>query len=242
MRLPHLRGGFGEASLERLLNDFLPAGIYELQSLISSDSKERVDAIINLPNGKLPIDSKFPRDKLMPLFEESNEEQLKKAREELVKIVKLRAQDIANKYIKPEHGTTDMALMFLPSETIYYEIIRNTDLWESLIKLKIFPVSPNTFSVTIKAISIAHQYYQMAQNVQITIKELQKAHAHFEHFKKNFDTVGKKIASAQEAFQKATTNLMRYNSSVSGLAGETVPELTSESPSELPPSSPEESS
>lgn len=226
LKLPHLRGSFGEMSLERLLTDFLPAEMWERQAKISEDSKERADAIIKFPNFKLPIDSKFPREKILPLFESSNEEDLKKAREELARITKLRANEIA-KYIRPENGTTDMALMFLPSETLYFEIIRNTNLWEDLAKIKIYPVSPNTFAITLKAISIAYQYYQTGKNLQNTMKELQKAQSHYENFKKRFEEIGKEISRAQEAFQKASTHLTRYSSSISKLTGETLSELPS---------------
>lgn len=234
LKLPHLRGSFGEMSLERLLTDFLPAEMWERQAKISEDSKERADAIIKFPNFKLPIDSKFPREKILPLFESSNEEDLKKAREELARITKLRANEIA-KYIRPENGTTDMALMFLPSETLYFEIIRNTNLWEDLAKIKIYPVSPNTFAITLKAISIAYQYYQTGKNLQNTMKELQKAQSHYENFKKRFEEIGKEISRAQEAFQKASTHLTRYSSSISKLTGETLSELpsTEESITEL---------
>jgi len=226
LKLPHLRGSFGEMTLERLLTDFLPAEMWERQAKISEDSKERADAIIKFPDFKLPIDSKFPREKILPLFESSNEEDLKKAREELARITKLRANEIA-KYIKPENGTTDMALMFLPSETLYFEIIRNTNLWEDLAKIKIYPVSPNTFAITLKAISIAYQYYQTGKNLQNTMKELQKAQSHYENFKKRFEEIGKEISRAQEAFQKASTHLTRYSSSISKLTGETLSEAAS---------------
>jgi len=226
LKLPHLRGSFGEMTLERLLTDFLPAEMWERQAKISEDSKERADAIIKFPDFKLPIDSKFPREKILPLFESSNEEDLKKAREELARITKLRANEIA-KYIKPENGTTDMALMFLPSETLYFEIIRNTNLLEDLAKIKIYPVSPNTFAITLKAISIAYQYYQTGKNLQNTMKELQKAQSHYENFKKRFEEIGKEISRAQEAFQKASTHLTRYSSSISKLTGETLSEAAS---------------
>src|SRR5262249_24913374 len=117
LKLPHLRGGFGEATLERLLADFLPTGAYEMQYQIVPESTERVDAIVRMAKQVLPIDSKFPREQVLPLFETQDPDQLEQARKALSDFVKAQAKSIATKYIHPENGTTDMALLFLPSET-----------------------------------------------------------------------------------------------------------------------------
>ncbi len=115
LKLPHLRGGFGEATLERLLSDFLPQNAYELQYRIVPGSTERVDAVIKYPQYVLPIDSKFPREQVLPLFETDNPILLEKARKDLVDVMRTLGKSIRAKYIHPEHGTTDMALLFVPS-------------------------------------------------------------------------------------------------------------------------------
>ncbi|MEK7287601.1 MAG: DNA recombination protein RmuC, partial [Elusimicrobiota bacterium] len=103
---------------------------------------------------------------------------------------------------------------------LYFEVIRNVALWEHLSRLKVFPVSPNTLAVTLKGIAIAHDYYDMAQNVQKTIEDIKKARKHFEHFDGNFEEVGNRLKKAQDAFDTASTHLGRYNSSVTRLTGE----------------------
>jgi DNA recombination protein RmuC len=220
LKLPHLRGGFGEATLERLLADFLPASAYQLQYMISPDSTERVDAVVSLAKLVLPIDSKFPREKILPLFESQDPASLEAARKALSETMKVQAKSIAAKYIRPEHGTADMALLFLPSETLYFEVIRNTDLFESLAKLKVFPVSPNTLAISLRSVAIAQEYYEMARGVETTIEEVKKAKRHFEHFHKRFDDVGKGLKKAQEAFDTAHTHLGYYGGSVTKLTGE----------------------
>ena len=228
LKLPHLRGGFGEATLERLLADFLPIGAFELQYLIVPGSTERVDAIVKLGKQVLPIDSKFPREQVLPLFESGDPIALEEARKILAEVIKTQAKSIANKYIRPDHGTSDMALLFLPSETLYFEVIRNGELFEHLAKLKVFPVSPNTLSVSLKSVSIAQDYYDMAQGVEKTIEDVKKARRHFEHFGKKFADVGKGLRKAQEAFETAHTHLGHYESSVYRLTGETQDPLTLE--------------
>ncbi|MBI2069124.1 MAG: DNA recombination protein RmuC [Elusimicrobia bacterium] len=219
LKLPHLRGSFGEMTLESLLADFLPAGTYEVQTGATGD--RRPDAIVKFPKSYLPIDSKFPREQVLPLFESNDPAQIESARQELARVVKEQAKQIHDKYVHPEEGSMDMALMFLPSETLYFEVIRNIKLWEQLSKLKVFPVSPNTLAVTLKSIAIAHDYYEMAQGVQQTIEDIRKARNHFEHFENRFDEVGERLRKAQEAFDTAQTNLSRYTSSVTRLTGET---------------------
>lgn len=221
LKLPHLRGGFGEATLERLLNDFLPAGTFELQHEIVPHSHERVDAVVLFPSVKLPIDSKFPREQVLPLFESANDaERLSAARKTLTEVIKGQARSIESKYLKPEHGTTELALMFLPSETLYFEVIRDVELWEWLAKIKVFPVSPNTLSISLQFIGRSMHYYEAAQNVKKLILDLGKARKHFENFQKKFEDIGKGLERAQDAFSVATRHLGTYRGSVNRLSDE----------------------
>jgi DNA recombination protein RmuC len=220
LKLPHLRGGFGEAALERLLADFLPTTMYELQYTVVPNSAERVDAIVRLARQVLPIDCKFPREQVLPLFDTQDPTLLEEARKALADFIKTQAKYIATKYIHPEHGTTDMALLFLPSETLYFEVIRNTKLFEDISKLKVYPVSPNTLAISLHSIAIAQEYYDMARGVEKTISDIKKARSHFEHFGNKFEEVGRGIKKSQEAFETANTHLNRYESSVMRLTGE----------------------
>lgn len=218
LKLPHLRGGFGEATLERLLADFLPATMFGLQVPIAS-SQERVDAVVKFPKHLLPIDSKFPREQVANLFEGSDPGQLAEARRTLSTVVRREARRIS-KYIRPDAGTTDMALMFLPSETLYFEVLRDTELWQTLRREKVFVVSPNTLGVTLQSVALAYQYYEMATNVEATLEQVKKARRHFEHFEKRFEEIGRGLEKAREAFDTAGTHLRHYSSSVARLTGE----------------------
>jgi len=219
LKMPHLRGNFGEAMLETLLADLLPAQCYELQFQIVPNSTERVDAVIKHPHAVLPIDSKFPREQILPLFENADAEKMDQARNDLYAVIRKQGLSIKEKYIRPEHGTTEMALLFVPSETLYFEIIRNIKLCGELSKLKVFPTSPNTLAITLQSISLARTYYEMAQGVENTIMDIKKARQHFSNFEKRFTDVGTSLGRAQNAYQMAGTHLSRYNSSVTRLAG-----------------------
>ena len=235
LKLPHLRGGFGEATLERILSDLLPAGLFELQYRISPGSAERVDAVVRFPQHVLPIDSKFPREQILPLFEAGDPAALEKARKDLSDIMKGLARQIREKYIHPEHGTTEMALLFIPSETIYFEVLRNVKLCEELGRLKVFAVSPNTLAVTLQAVAASRRYYEMAKGVEKTIAEVQRARQHFDHFEVRFDEVGVALGRAQQAHHIASTHLSRYTGAITRLSGMAPEPIEGETSPERPP-------
>jgi DNA recombination protein RmuC len=218
LKLPHLRGKFGEASLERLLADFLPSHMYELQAS-PGDDHSRADALIQFPERKLPIDAKFPREQVLALFESSDEHEIAEARENLGRVLKTEAKRIAA-YIQPEHGTMDIALMYLPSETLYMEAIRNSEAAEAISKLRVFPVSPNTLLMTIRTIALANRWYEVAARFEETRVEIARANKSLEFFQGHFETLGKSLEKAQEAFGKASTHLKQYRGRVGALTGE----------------------
>ena len=231
LKLPHLRGQFGEASLERLLADFLPAHMFEMQCSVNGGG--RVDAMINFPDRRLPIDAKFPREQVLAFFEESNEKELEQARVEFVRVMKAEAKRI-KAYIQPEHGTTEIALMYLPSETLYMEAVRNRELADWLNLQHVFPVSPNTLLMTLQTISLVHKWYEVASRFEKSRQELAKAQKSFDHFQNQFETVGKSLGKAQEAFDKASTHLKTYRGRVSALSGQEQLELDTAPAETLP--------
>src|SRR6267142_4255990 len=223
LKLPHLRGQFGEASLERLLSDFLPAHMFEIQSS-AGDGNGRADAVIQFPDRRLPIDAKFPREQVLALFESNVESEIEEARHEFVRVMKVEARRI-KAYIQPERGTTDIALMYLPSETLYMEAIRNRELADWLNAQHVFPVSPNTLLMTLQTIALVHKWYEVASRFEKSRLELAKAQKSFDHFQNQFETVGKNLNKAQEAFDTAQRHLKTYRGRVTALSGQEQLEL-----------------
>jgi len=223
LKLPHLRGAFGEASLERLLADFLPDHMFEIQTSLP-DGGGRPDAVINFPDRRLPIDAKFPREQVLALFESTVEAEIEEARHEFVRVMKAEAKRV-KAYIQPENGTTDIALLYLPSETLYMEAIRNRDLADWLNQQHVFPVSPNTLLMTLKTIALVHKWYEMAGRFEKSRVELAKAQKSFDFFQNQFDNVGKSLNKAQEAFETAQRHLKTYRGRVTVLSGQEQLEL-----------------
>jgi DNA recombination protein RmuC len=222
LKLPHLRGAFGEASLERLLADFLPANMFEMQCTVNGGG--RVDAMIQFPDRRLPIDAKFPREQVLALFESNVEAEIELARHEFVRVMKVEARRI-KAYIQPEHGTTDIALMYLPSETLYMEAVRNRELADWLNQQHVFPVSPNTLLMTLQTIALVHKWYEVASRFEKSRLELGKAQKSFDDFQNQFENVGKSLNKAQGAFETAQRHLKSYRGKVTVLSGQEQLEL-----------------
>src|SRR3990167_5791565 len=150
-RNPKLRGQWGEMSLEASLAQYFPKDRYLIQHYFSSG--EAVDAALRLPNDiLLPIDSKFNWDNFQKMANADNDIHRDGYRKLFLSDVKKKVDEISSKYILPTEGTTDFALMFVPAETVYYEIINNikdVDVSEYARKKKVMMVSPNTFALSV---------------------------------------------------------------------------------------------
>ena len=146
------RGRFGELLLENLVKDQLPRPNYDFQKTLSNNN--RVDCVIYSPqsNGMLCIDSKFPRENYEKVSKSTTKEEenhfLKKFKNDVIKHI----DDVSKKYIIPGE-TSDMALIFIPSESIYLDIFKSfPDISEISQQRKSFIISPTTLWVILSSI------------------------------------------------------------------------------------------
>ncbi len=157
------KGIIGEVQLEKILDQILTPNQFAKEVKTKKGSNDKVEFAIKLP-GKddtsmvyLPIDSKFPTEtyyKLIDAYESGNAEQKDKMLKELENNIKTFAKDIKDKYIDPPH-TTDFAIMFLPTEGLYAEVIKNTNLIEELqVKLKVIVTGPTTLSAFLNSLQL----------------------------------------------------------------------------------------
>lgn len=128
LKSPKLRGNIGEQVLKDLISQMFPKNSFFLQYTFKSGDK--VDAAIKTDAGILPIDSKFPAENFQKLMAADNENEKEVVRKEFVRDVKKHITDISQKYILPEEGTMDFALMYVPSEPVYYEVVNEMELTE----------------------------------------------------------------------------------------------------------------
>ncbi|HAI22916.1 TPA: hypothetical protein DCL92_03945, partial [Candidatus Collierbacteria bacterium] len=121
LKSPKLRGNIGEQVLTDLIAQMFPKTGYALQHHFKGG--QIVDAAIKTQAGILPIDSKFPMENFQKIYQATSPSEKSLARSAFIRDVKKHLKDISGKYILPEEGTLDFALMYIPSESVYYEIV-----------------------------------------------------------------------------------------------------------------------
>jgi DNA recombination protein RmuC len=163
LRPPKARGGFGELLLANLLRDRLPSDSYALQHTFKSG--ERVDAVIRVER-LVPVDAKFPLDNFERLVEAEEDEQRALYEKAFARDLKGHVDSIAGKYILPSENTYDFALMYLPAEAVYYELVcgKTGALLTYAHDKRVFPVSPTSFHAYLQVISLGLKGLQIEQH------------------------------------------------------------------------------
>jgi len=216
LRSPKLRGNIGEQVLKELLGQMLPKQSFNLQYSFKSGAK--VDAAIKTTAGLIPVDAKFPMENFRKMMAVKTEKEKKVVEKEFVRDVKKHINDISSKYILTEEGTIDYALMYLPSEAIYYEVVNNSDLFDYSGKKGVLPVSPMTFYAYLKAIlmsfegqkieakarqilaairAIQKDYNKVEDNLSVLGKHIQNAYNQMSNVLSGFTLLGQKLSSTQ---------------------------------------------
>jgi DNA recombination protein RmuC len=200
------RGSFGEVALEGLLEDCLHSSQYSTQFRFCSG--EAADAVIFLRDKKLmAIDSKFPLEAYRRLATEGEE-----ARKAFIGAVKGHADSIARKYIVPDENTLEVALMFVPSETVYYELLMSTDSKGEALDAycrtrKIFAVSPNTLFAHLSVIAMGLRGMQIEENARRLSASLSGVRTQLDKFSESFEKVGTHLKNAQQSYAEADKRL-----------------------------------
>jgi len=181
LQSPKLRGNVGEQILQDLLNQVLPTANFSTQYKFKEG--QVVDAIIKTENGLISIDSKFPMENAKKLFAADSDEEKNVVKREFAKDVRKHINDIAKKYILPSEGTVDFAIMYVPSEAVYYEVVANAqDLIDFGQAKKVFLVSPNSFYYFLQAIMLGlrgKKIQEKAQQIMETLGMIQQESVKF---------------------------------------------------------------
>ncbi len=219
---PQRRGALGEAALEHMLSDALPQGSYELQYRFSTG--EAVDSVVRFRDKLLPIDSKFPLEDYRRIAEQGEE-----ARKGFAQAVRSHADSIAKKYILPGEGTLNLALMFVPSEGVYYELLMTADSkgapLDAYCRTKgVVPVSPNTLYAHLNVILMGLRGMQIEENARRLLDSLAGLHKQLETFAEVYERLGTHLRNAQQSYAEADRKLERARTELDQMAQGALPE------------------
>lgn len=178
---------------------------------------EKVDVVIKIKDIIIPVDAKFPRDDYLRYLNEKSEDEKIKYWKNFENAIMNQIRSIKDKYIKPEKGTSDFAIMFIPSESIYYETISEKNylgeksrLFEFAQENKVIPVGPNTFYVFLQVIAIGIRNLEIIKSAKKLQEYLSSLQKNFENFYLKYEEIGKSLNRAVEAYKLGDQYIERY--------------------------------
>jgi DNA recombination protein RmuC len=209
LRPPKARGGFGELLLENLLRDRLSPEAYAMQHTFATG--DRVDAVIRVDR-LVPVDSKFPLDNFELMIGAEDETQRQLHEKAFARDVKKHIDDISAKYILPDEGTYDFALMYLPAEAIYYELVsgKTGQLLTYAHERRVFPVSATTFTAYLQVIVMGLKGLQIEETAHEVMAYCAALQKDFGKFREDFELVGTHLSRAQSKYAEADKRLDRF--------------------------------
>ena len=243
---PKQRGVLGEYYLETVLKNVLPVSAYAMQYKIgkSDDDKDLiVDAAIFVADKIIPVDSKFS-------LENYNRLAVERSPVERARLEKLFKQDLKNridetaKYVRPQDSTMDFALMFIPSEAIYYDLtigqvgavrVNTADLIQYGLKKRVHIVSPNSFYAFLQTIMQGLRQMQIEQSTKEILKRVQELSRHITVHDQYMSKLGSALGTSVSHYNSAYRELKKVDKDVLKITGSSpdVEPLTLEKPEEV---------
>lgn len=194
------RGAFGEVQLEALVRDTLPPGVYEFQAAVGN-GREKADCVLTMPDGstRMAIDSKFPLSNYRISIDATQPEAARTvARKQFATDVKKHINDIASKYIQPE-ANADAAVMFIPSEAVFAEIIGNhADVVAQAQAQRVWLTSPTNLMALLHIVRAMIRDAEMRKQAAVIKHELGKLGGDFGRFQERMDKLATHIKQAND--------------------------------------------
>lgn len=226
LKNPKKRGILGEFFLEDLLGAVMPQGTYTMQ--YSFKDGEIVDAVLTINEKIIPIDAKFSLEKYNEIQEENDKAAREILEREFKNDLKMRI-DETSKYIRPEESTTDFALMFIPAEGIFYNLlmykvgsvkVSSEDLINYAFKKHVVIVSPNTLYAYLQTILQALKALQVEGEVKEVIKRVGDLGKHLANYNDHMLKLGKHLGTAVSAYNRASKEFRYIDKDVLRISGE----------------------
>jgi len=231
LRSPKLRGNLGEQIMKDMLSQMLPNGQFSLQHAFHNGTI--VDAVVRTDHGIIPIDSKFPMENFKNMVAAENEQEKDTFRKSFINDVRKHIRAISSKYILTDQGTVDFALMYVPSESVAYEIIVNTpEILDYAHEQRVIVVSPNQFNHYLKVIMIGMEGKKIEEQAQFIMRSLRSIQQDTKKFGEEFrvmvshlNNAKTKADSAQNAFSQLSNKIETVQA-----IGETVEAISLDNP------------
>jgi DNA recombination protein RmuC len=201
--------------LEDLLGQILPPQHFATQHNFKSG--EKVDAVIKLGPSLVCVDAKFPLENFKLVLEAGSDDEKLRARRQFAGDVRKHIDAIAAKYILPDEGTYDFALMYIPAENVYYETIIKDDaadeknLSQYAMTKRVVPVSPSSLYAYLQAIVLGLRGMKIEDRAKEIIQYLSRLQGDFARFREEFALVGKHLGHAQSCYQSAERRVEQFS-------------------------------
>lgn len=213
LKSPKLRGNIGEQVLKDLIAQMFPKNSFHLQYQFKSG--EKVDAAIKTDAGILPIDSKFPMENFQKMVKAGTDREKELTKKEFLRDVKRHIDMISKKYILPDEGTMDFALMYVPSESVYYELVNMSDIIDYARKARVYIVSPSTLYVHLQTILLSFEGKEIESKSKEVFKMLRALQIDYEKVEENMGVLGKHLTNASAQFHNVTTGFNQLGNKLS---------------------------
>lgn len=212
LKSPKLRGNLGEQVMRDLLEQIIPKGNYSLQYTFREG--QTVDAIIKNKRGIIPIDAKFPLENFRRYVRAESAEK-ERLRRDFRRDVRKHINDIAKKYILPQEGTLDFALMYVPSDAIWYELVMDdADLNNYANNKKVLLVSPNSFYYFLKVIMIGLEGAKIEEATREILATLKGIRQDSGKFGKCLGVLSRHVGNAKNAMDTVNNEYTRLASKI----------------------------
>lgn len=207
-----LRGNFGEEMLEGMLAQVLPKGTYAMQYRFKNG--ETVDAMVKIGDTLLCIDSKFSFENFR-LYKEAEDEKLSSDYQKaFFKDTKKRIDEIHKKYILPQENTFDFALMYVPSQGVYEEIIMNSEMSDYSRLKRVIAVGPNSLYTYLQSIVLSLRGQQINKIAKEILSQISGIKQESDKFGKTLDTLGNHVKNTYNTMGTVVTDFTKLRSNI----------------------------
>ncbi len=199
--VPHTRGGVGETLLEELLKNWLPQSAFSFQ--YPFEEGHRADAVIKLGRYLVAVDAKFPLESVRSLFTDNGE--IAKITGDIRRSVIRHMDTIREKYIRPKEQTLQFALMYIPSERVYYHLFvqdENGELLKEALARNVVPAGPSNLFLYLQTVAYGFRGFALSEKQELLLGLLNQLGSDFSLFAKSFSVTGTHVKNLWKSYEE----------------------------------------